>query len=215
MSKSKIVKESDFVTPKVDYEDICDVNDAYLLLNKTDMILNDNFYIMLNHIIKNFHKDEQSEIRNTLYRYLDGMVENMVSLSPLHRSLSSFYELIFYPLFSSKSGINKKLSQFNIDVKFIKDVLLTNLHSLNKMDDKNDGDDHCIKLIFFKFTDDHKLHEFITKKTGGVRQVYDKNYKIKSIIMADDFELKISNIKMENKNGNKRVSGKSRTNRSI
>lgn len=200
---------------KVDYKNVKDINDAYLLLNKTDMIINDDFYIMLNHVIKNFDKKDQAKVRNLLYQYLDRMLDAMLTISPFHRSLSSFYELIFYPLFTKNYKIPHKLSHFNINVDFIKDVLLTNMSELYKISLDESGDDICVKLVFFKFTSNLKLHEFITTKSGNVRQVYDKYYNIKSILMADNSELKIPKFKLENKSGNKRISGKSKSNCNI
>lgn len=218
MSKKTSNEKSKFSiskTPKVDYKNVKDINDAYLLLNKTDMVINDNFYIMLNHVIKNFDKNEQSKIRILLYQYLDRMLEAMLPLSPLHRSLSSFYELIFYPLFVKNYRTPHKLSHFNINVDFIRNVLLSNISELNNINSDESGDDRCVKLVFFKFTSDLKLHEFITTKSGNVRQVYDKYYNIKSILMADNSELKIPKFKLENKSGNKRISGKSKSNCNI
>lgn len=218
MSKKTVNEKPKFSiskTPKVDYKNVKDIHDAYLLLNKTDMVINDNFYIMLNHIINNFDKKDQSKVRILLYQYLDRMLESMLPLSPLHRSLSSFYELIFYPLFVKNHKIPHKLSHFNINVDFIRNVLLSNMSELYKTNSDESGDDRCVKLIFFKFTNTLKLHEFMTTKSGGIKQLYDKNYNIKSIIMADDSEIKIPKFKMEKQNGNKRLSRKSKSNRSI
>lgn len=218
MPKKTVNKKSKFSiskTPKVDYKNVKDINDAYLLLNKTDMIINDNFYIMLDYVIKNFDKKDQSKIRILIFKYLDGMIDAMLPISPLHRSLASFYELIFYPLFTKTYRTPRKLSYFNINIDFIRNVMLANMSELNKADSDESGDDRCVKLVFFKFTSDLKLHEFITTKSGGVKQIYDKNYNIKSILMADNSEVKIPKFKPEIKNGNKRISRKSKTNRSI
>ena len=220
MWKKKIFKKSNSIIPgnlQVEYNKIKNPNELFLFLGKTNNVINDNFYIIFEMLINKFDKDNQTVIRQSAINYMDNMLDAMLPASPLHRALSSFYQLIFYPLFVKSYRTPKKLSDFNINAEFIRNIMLTNMYNLRtNEDDYGSDDDSTFKLFYFKFNKNLKLVEFILYKSNGVKQVYDKNYKLKSIIMADNEEIKIpKKILLEKPNGNKRVSRKSKSNSSI
>lgn len=208
MTSAKKVQSNKLIPKNLqtEYHKINETKDVFYFLNKSDLILNDNFYIILDSAIKKIKGQKPIHTYGEVLNYMDNMLDALLPVSALHRSLSSFYELIFYPLFAKSYRTPKKLSDFNIDVKFIKSILTTNLHNLRNNTEGDNEDDLCVKLTYFRFTNSIKLSELITTKSGGVKQVYDKNYRFKSIIMADGEELKIPKKITEIKRGNKRIS---------
>jgi len=190
--EEKNYEKKDSIIPsnlRVEFNKIKELEEAFIFLNKTDIVLNDNFYIIVDSLLKKFKSSERVASYEFILDYLNSLVDALIPVSPLHRSLSSFYQLIFHPILHKTFRKPKKLSDFNIRIDFIRDIILKNMENLRA--DESSGDDDCVKLYFYKFDSRFKLSEFMTIKSGGVKQVYDKNYRMKSIIMAGGEEIKI------------------------
>lgn len=187
---------------RAEFNKVKELEEAFIFLNKTDIVLNDNFYIIVDSLLKKFKSSEREVFHESILEYLNSLVDALIPVSPLHRSLSSFYQLIFHPILHKTFRKPKKLSDFNIRIDFIRNIILKNMQNLREDEQELNGDDNCVKLYFYKFDSRFKLSEFMTIKSGGVKQVYDKNYRMKSIIMAGGEEVKIpKNLNKEKPNG--------------
>lgn len=219
MPKKIFVEKSNLLIPKnlrAEYDKIKTPKDSFVFLSRTDIVMNDNFYIIFDNVIKKISKDNHIETYQLALGYMDSVIDALIPISPIHRALSSFYQMILYPLFIKSYKTPKKLSEFNINVNFIKNIMLTNLRNLRVNEYMENGDDVTLKLFYFKFNSKIQLVEFETMRSGGIRQVYNKDYNIKSIIMADGEEIKVpKKILLENHIGNKRISKFSKSNSSI
>lgn len=168
-----------------DLSSMTKLEEGLYYLVKYDVVFSEEYYHIYKNIVTKFKK-EHTLIDELVKGYVDKFIDSMLSNPGITNPMSSFYELISYPIFAGLIKNKKKinLSDFNIRLDFMKTMMSYNL-------DANSNNESFITLVWFNFGEHGKLQEFQTTVGNGIIQHYNKDYKIEKIIFADGKEEKI------------------------
>ncbi len=151
-----------------------------------NIIFNNNFYNIYNDYLLQLskkYKIDSKIIKKSFSNSLNIVKEDLYNNGFEMESLSTMFELLFYPTSVNWTLKNKTYQNYNINIDFfvgLKDFMFA-----------DEQKDLYFNIHDFKFTN-RKLESFTLQSNAGLKYFYDENYKLKFIEFADKemFELK-------------------------